>query len=353
MMKIKKTAKCDRNRPEMHYLCPQAVRQRDGLEFVVCKLLHVSFNYKAMMKNTLPSRILVVGANGFTGRYLLRALAGKESCQVTGLSLHPDILPASGHYRFVEMDMTRPEALSQVFEEIRPDCVVNTAALSAPDYCELHREEADRLNVQAVAALADNCNRYGSRLIHLSTDFVFGGTSRRLYTEEDIPSPVNYYGHTKLESERVVADLCTCYAIARIVVVYGNAFPGQHGNIVQLVAGRLRKGETVKVVSDQWRTPTFVEDVAGGVERLITHPANGIYHLCGGECVSIAELAYRVADVLHLDRSLILPVTTEEMQEKTPRPCFSGLSIEKARCELGYCPHSLEEGIRKMYTSTV
>lgn len=303
------------------------------------------------MKNAHPSSILVVGANGFTGRYILRALAGKESYQVTGVSLHPDILPASGDYRFVEMDMTCPETLAQVFEEIRPDCVINTAALSAPDYCELHPGEADRLNVQAVAALAENCNRYGSRLIHLSTDFVFGGTSRQLYTEEDIPAPVNYYGRTKLESERLVAALCPSYAIARIVVVYGNSFPGQHGNIVQLVAGRLQKGETVKVVSDQWRTPTFVEDVAWGVERLMAHPANGIYHLCGGECLSIADLAYRVADVLQLDRSLILPVTTEEMQEKTPRPCFSGLSIGKARHELGYCPHSLEEGIRKMYAS--
>ena len=148
------------------------------------------------MKNAHPSSILVVGANGFTGRYILRALAGKESYQVTGVSLPPDILPASGDYRFVEMDMTCPEALAQVFEEVRPDCVINTAALSAPDYCELHPGEADRLNVQAVAELAENCNRYGSRLIHLSTDFVFGGTSRQLYTEEDIPAPVNYYGRT-------------------------------------------------------------------------------------------------------------------------------------------------------------
>ena len=135
----------------------------------------------------------------------------------------------------------------------------------------------------------------------------------------------------------------------RVVVVYGAALPGQHGNVLQLVANRLRSNEEVFVVSDQWRTPTFVGDVSQGVEKLIGHPQNGIYHLCGSECLTIADIAYRVADVLGLNRSLIRPVTTKEMNEKTPRPRFSGLSIEKASRELGYQPHTLEEGIKQMF----
>ena len=135
----------------------------------------------------------------------------------------------------------------------------------------------------------------------------------------------------------------------RVVVVYGASLPGQHGNVLQLVANRLRSNEEVFVVSDQWRTPTFVGDVSQGVEKLISHPQNGIYHLCGSECLTIADIAYRVADVLGLNRSLIRPVTTKEMNEKTPRPRFSGLSIEKARRELGYRPYTLEEGIKLMF----
>lgn len=135
----------------------------------------------------------------------------------------------------------------------------------------------------------------------------------------------------------------------RVVVVYGAALPGQHGNVLQLVANRLRNNEEVFVVSDQWRTPTFVGDVSQGVEKLISHPQNGIYHLCGSECLTIADIAYRVADVLGLNRSLIRPVTTKEMNEKTPRPRFSGLSIEKAHRELGYRPYTLEEGIKLMF----
>ena len=146
-----------------------------------------------------------------------------------------------------------------------------------------------------------------------------------------------------------MAELCTNYAIARVAVVYGTALPGQHGNILQLVANRLRNNEEIRVVSDQWRTPTYVGDVSQGIEKRIGLPTSGIYHICGSDCLTIAAIAYRVADTLNLDYSLILHVTTKQMEEKTPRPRFSGMSIEKARNELGYQPHTLEEGIKLMF----
>ena len=200
----------------------------------------------------------------------------------------------------------------------------------------------------AVENIARCCDKQGSRFIHLSTDFVFDGKKTTLYTEEDTPDPVNYYGISKYQGELTVAANCSSYANVRVVVVYGKAFPGQHGNILQLVKNRLQAGQEIRVVSDQYRTPTWVNDIADGVEKLIHISQNGTWHICGGECLSIADIAYRVADYFKLDRSLILPVTTEEMNEATPRPRFSGLSIEKARCELGYNPHSLEEGMEEM-----
>lgn len=292
--------------------------------------------------------ILIIGANGFTGRRLLTDYAGKPHYNVVGCSLHEDIRRGE-NYRFSQIDIRNESAVQALFDEVRPDAVINTSALSVPDYCETHHQEAFATNVTAVEMLAQACERYKSRFIHLSTDFVFDGHSDRLYTEEDEARPVNYYGVTKLEGERRVAACCGNYAIVRVVVVYGKALPGQHGNILQLVANRLRSGEEIRVVSDQWRTPTYVGDISMGIDRLIDHPANGIYHICGGECLTIAEIAYRVADYLKLDRSLICPVTTEEMQETTPRPRFSGLSIEKAQRELGYVPHSLEEGMNYLF----
>lgn len=294
------------------------------------------------------TNILIIGANGFTGRRMLMDYSLNPDYKVTGSSFKEDIQPG-GNYRFIQADIRDPRAVESLLDEVRPDVLINTAALSVPDYCDTHRAEAEALNVTAVEHLARNCRKHGSRFIHLSTDFVFDGKAERLYNEADIPNPANYYGVTKLEGEKRVAACCTDYAIVRVVVVYGKALPGQHGNILQLVANRLRQGQEIRVVSDQWRTPTYVGDISVGVEQLMNHPANGIYHICGDECLTIAQIAYRVADYLRLDRSLIHPVTTEEMQEAIPRPRFSGLSIEKAQSELGYTPHSLEEGMKRMF----
>jgi len=295
-------------------------------------------------------KILIIGANGFTGRQILNDLSVHTQYKVTGCSLHPDILPNdAGKYRFIETDIRNEANIKRLFEEVQPDVVINCSALSVPDYCETHHEEAYLTNVTAVSQLAVFCEEYKSRFIHLSTDFVFDGKINEdaglLYTEEDIPAPVNYYGYTKWKGEEKVAETCSSFAIIRVAIVYGRALPGQHGNIVQLVMNRLKAGQEIRVVSDQWRTPTYVGDVSDGVQRLIAHPTNGIFHICGDECMSIAEIAYQVADYMGLDHSLIHPVTTEEMNETTPRPRFSGMSIDKARTMLGYEPQKLKEAL--------
>lgn len=292
-------------------------------------------------------KILIIGANGFTGRRILQSLSRQGIYELTGCSLHEDILPGN-NYRFVQADMNNHSAIDRLIAEIRPDVVINGSALSVPDYCESHHEEAYAANVLAVENIARCCERAGSRFIHLSTDFVFDGKKAELYTETDIPAPVNYYGISKYQGEQAVAANCSNYANVRVVVVYGKALPGQHGNILQLVKNRLQAGQEIRVVSDQYRTPTWVQDIADGVEKLMHISQNGIWHICGDECLSIADIAYRVADYFKLDRSLIVPVTTEEMNEATPRPRFSGLSIEKAKRILGYAPHSLEEGMAEM-----
>lgn len=292
-------------------------------------------------------KILVIGANGFAGRRILDHLARKAAFRVIGSSLHPDLCPSGDHY-FVQTDIRNYLAVEKLFAEFRPAVVINCSALSVPDYCESHREEAYEMNVGAVENLARCCEKWQSRFIHLSTDFVFDGTSPVPYTEEDTPAPVNYYGVTKWKGEQRVSAICSRYAIVRVVVVYGKAFPGQHGNILQLVKNRLSAGQEIRVVSDQHRTPTWVQDIAVGVEALLHSGSNGIYHMAGPESLSIAEIAYRVADFFQLDRRLIRSVTTEEMQEKTLRPRFSCLNIEKARQELDYLPHTLEDGMVEM-----
>lgn len=225
--------------------------------------------------------IIIIGANGFTGRQILNDLSSKAQYKVTGCSLHPDILPKNGgNYHFITTDIRDEAVVKQLFKDVQPDVVINCSALSVPDYCETHHEEAWLTNVTAVEQLAHLCESYKSRFIHLSTDFVFDGKidekSGQLYTEKSLPAPVNYYGFTKWKGEEKVTEICSNYAIARVEIVYGKALPGQHGNIVQLVMNRLNAGQEIRVVSDQWRTPTYVGDVSAGVQHLVENAANGI-----------------------------------------------------------------------------
>ena len=289
-------------------------------------------------------KIMILGANGFTGRRILKRLSSKH--QVLACSLHLDILPEEG-YEFHILDMQSVDATDALLNNFRPDVIINASAMSVVDYCEQHPEEAYALSVTAVEHLAEYSQSNSCRLIHLSTDFVFDGTATEAYTETDTTNPINYYGKTKQWSEEVIEQACTNYAIARIEVVYGKPFNGQHGNIVHLVKTRLENGQSIRVVSDQFRSPTWVEDIARAIESLLSDKYQGIYHICGGETMSVADIAYRVAKHFGLDTSLIQPVTTDEMNEATPRPLFSPMNTEKAFKEFGYQPSRLEEGFKE------
>ena len=289
-------------------------------------------------------KIIILGANGFIGRRILNRLY--PSHQVLACSLHPDILPKEG-YRFETIDMLDYAAMTTLLNDFQPEVMINASALSVVDYCEQHPEEAYAMNVTAVKHLAEYSRDHSCRLIHLSTDFVFDGTSSIAYTETDAPNPVNYYGKTKQWSEEVIGQLCTDYAIVRVEVVYGKPLLKQHGNIVHLVKNRLENGQSIRVVSDQFRSPTWVEDIACAIEQLLSNQHQGIYHICGGETLSVAEIAFRAAKYFNLDTSLIEPITTEAMNEATPRPPFTPMSVEKAQQAFGYQPSVLEEGFKE------
>ena len=200
-------------------------------------------------------KILILGANGFTGRRILKRLA--PSHQVMACSLHPDILPEEG-YQFQTLNMVDADTTDSLLKDFQPEVIINASALSVVDYCEQHPEEAYALNVSAVKHLAEYSQTSSCRLIHLSTDFVFDGKASEAYKETDTPNPINYYGKTKRWSEEAIEQTCTNYAIARVEVVYGKPFPGQHGNIVHLVKSRLENGQGIRVVSDQFRSPTWL-----------------------------------------------------------------------------------------------
>jgi dTDP-4-dehydrorhamnose reductase len=290
--------------------------------------------------------ILVLGANGFVGRRLLTRITQGQAHNVLACSQRQDINPQPG-YRFLVLDITETAKLTQCLDEFNPNIIINAAAHSAVDFCQMNTAIADALNVHAVRAIAEWCALHGARFIHLSTDFVFDGLKGSAYTENDTPNPINYYGITKYEAEKIITQTLTNYAIIRIEVVYGKPLAGQHSNIVQMVKQHLEQGKPFKVITDQWRTPTWVEDVVGAIQTLFSDAHSGIYHIAGGERMSIAELAHRVAKYFDLAPDLLQDVTTMALNEKTPRPTCTPLDCSKAAQTLGYTATPFEESLKE------
>lgn len=296
----------------------------------------------------LFNRILITGANGLLGQALVRRMSRFPEYDVlaTARDDAPRFDGASCGY--VPMDVTRPSEVDDVFEDFAPDVVINCAALSDVQDCRENRAEAHAVNARAVKTLASRCRPIGARLVQVSSDFVFDGTDGP-YEEGDRPNPINYYGRTKLAGENAVREAgLSKWSIARTVLVYGTGQALSRSNVVLWVIEQLSDGSPIHVVDDQWRTPTYVEDLAKGIERMVHFEKTGIYHLSGREMMTVYDLACTVADVFGLDASLIHPVSSDYFADAVDRPPRTGFLILKAESELGFKPRSLPEGLRHL-----
>lgn len=294
-------------------------------------------------------KILVTGANGFLGYYLVEQLLAKN-IPVTATGKGECRLPFTHdkNFQYLEMDFTDPFSVHDVFENIKPDVVVHSGAMSKPDECESNQILAYLVNVEGTVQLLINAADSKSFFVFISTDFVFDG-ERGMYNEDDIPNPVNYYGRTKLEAEEAVKDYEFEWAIVRTVLVYGKNHSG-HNNILKIVKEKLEKGEEYSVVDDQLRTPTYVEDLAKGIVSIIEKKATRIFHLSGKDILTPYQMAIKAAEYLQLDSSVIKRVTADSFSQPAKRPLKTGFIIDKARKQLNYDPLSFEEGLKKTFS---
>ncbi|MFZ1311855.1 MAG: SDR family oxidoreductase [Chitinophagaceae bacterium] len=293
-------------------------------------------------------KVLITGANGFLGHYLVSLLLQK-GYEVIATGKGNNRLPFSNSEKFVytEMDFTNPFVVNDIFDTHKPEIVVHAGAVSKPDECELNRKEALRINTEGTVTMLSNAAKHKCFFIFISTDFVFDGEAG-MYTEVDSPNPVNFYGKTKLEAEEAVKRYDLDWAIVRTVLVYGKPMAGR-SNILTIVKEKLEKGEAYSVVDDQVRTPTYVEDLAAGIIAIMEKRACGIYHLSGINILTPYEMACKTADFLGLDKSLIKRVTAESFSQPAKRPARTGFIIDKAKRELAYSPVSFLEGLKRTF----
>ncbi|MBL0328571.1 MAG: NAD(P)-dependent oxidoreductase [Bacteroidetes bacterium] len=293
-------------------------------------------------------RILITGSNGLLGQKLIHAYVKRKDVEVIATSLGANRMHLTSGYTYESLDITNKLKVEAIIKKYQPDTVINTAAMTNVDACETKREECWAINVTAVQNIVDVLTQYkpDSQLIHLSTDFIFDGNKGSEYVETDIPNPLSYYAQSKFESEKILQKSSINWAIARTIIVYGIADNMSRSNIVLWAKDALTKGQKINVVDDQFRSPTLAEDLAAGCILIADKKATGIYHLSGPKTMSILELVYSVANFWKLDKALITPSKSDNLNQAAKRPPRTGFDISKARKDLGYGPHTFEEGLK-------
>jgi dTDP-4-dehydrorhamnose reductase len=289
-------------------------------------------------------KILVTGSNGLLGQKLTSLLEQDSSIHLIATAAKPSVNPLTrGDFRL--LDITDGSMVAQTIGETKPDVIINTAAMTQVDQCETEKEICWKANVTAIENLTAAAGQNGVHLVHISTDFIFDGT-KELLDEGAVPSPVNYYGESKLAGENVLINSDISWAILRTVLVFGITKDMSRSNIILWVKKSLEQGKTIQVVNDQWRTPTLAEDLAMGCYLAAKKRASGIFNISGKDYLSVHEIAVRTATFFNLDKSLIKEANSTSFTQPARRPLKTGFIIEKARKELGYEPHSFEEGLR-------
>jgi dTDP-4-dehydrorhamnose reductase len=296
-------------------------------------------------ETSIMKKILITGSNGLLGQKLAALLLPRTDVELLATSRGEnklaEIFPTLA---FVSMDVTNREQVERVVAAFKPTHLIHTAAMTNVDQCETDQAGALRLNRDAVAYVVEACEKHNVHLIHLSTDFIFDGEDGP-YDEEAEGNPISFYGETKLMAEEVVKNAICKWAILRTVLVYGVVNDYGRTNIVLWVRDSLQAGKVIKVVDDQFRTPTLAEDLAMGCWLAVEHNAKGIYNISGREMYTPYQMAMIVADYFQLNKSLIDKADASTFSQAAKRPPRTGFIITKAERELGYQPHTFLEGI--------
>jgi dTDP-4-dehydrorhamnose reductase len=291
----------------------------------------------------MQKKILITGSNGLLGQKLIETL--KNQHEVLATSIGDCIISDTTGFLYQSLDITERNSISNTFENFNPDVVINTAAMTDVDGCEEKKELCDKVNVAAVAYLRDECEKYKAHLIHISTDFIFDGEDGP-YSETDEPNPLSYYGLSKLKSEQLLYDSTINWTILRTIILYGTAENLQRNNIVLWGRKALKEGKQLNIIDDQFRSPTLAEDLAKACVLAIEKQATGIFNASGKDFMSIFEMIERMADFYNCDKSNINRISSETLNQKAKRPPKTGFILTKSNEELGYEPHSFEEGLK-------
>ncbi len=286
--------------------------------------------------------ILIAGCHGLLGQKLVRY--APENVSIFGIDLQQDDKLGLGA-SYQPLDLLHRRELRDFVKEIKPAWILNAAGYTDVDGAEEEKDLCWKVNVTAVDNLIYAARKVHAKIVHLSTDYIFDGKEGP-YDEDDIPNPMGFYGRSKLASENLLKASPVEFAIVRTMVLYGTGID-LRPNFVTWLIDKLRKGESVRIVDDQYGNTTLADELALGIWKIVHKDATDIFHIAGSEIVDRFTFARKIADVFDLDASLIQPIKTAELNQAAPRPLRSGLRVDKAIRELGIQLSNVQEGLLK------
>jgi dTDP-4-dehydrorhamnose reductase len=286
-------------------------------------------------------RVLITGANGLLGQKLVSDFSSSQ--QVLGIDLSEESFLKPSNFSYQKKDITKKEELKLLFEDFQPNVVINSAAYTDVDGCEINKELAWAVNVEGVRNLVQLCPANKSKLVHFSTDYVFDG-GKGPYSEDDPTHPKSFYGETKLESEKIVISSGVDFLIIRTNVLYGTGINVKKNFFLWLYE-KLSLNHKIRVVTDQFNNPTLADNLSSATKELTERKASRIFHIAGNTYLSRYDFAMKVAQVFKFDEKNIIPAKTVELKQKAFRPLKGGLKIDKAKAFLKSRLWGVEESL--------
>jgi len=282
-------------------------------------------------------KLLIIGASGVLGSRLYNDTT-KKKWNILGTY-------CSHEYEgLFYLDVRNKNSLEKVFGLFEPEAVVMAGGITDVDLCTLKPKLARDVNIEGTINLVKKIKEYDSKLVYISTDYIFDGKEGP-YTETARPNPINFYGETKLEAENIIRAKLRDYLIVRTAQLCGIDHTGK--NFVLKIIRNMKSGKKVYAADDLYSTPTYSAFLSDIIIKLIEANANGVYNGAGAEFINRHAYVNKIADVFDLDKRLIERVKLKDLKLIARRPKKGGLKIDKIKKEIRILPYSCEEGLKK------
>jgi len=288
-------------------------------------------------------KVLVTGSNGLLGQSICQYLFKKKiSIIPTGRG---SVRNTQFNSIYLDLDVTSKHTWDKILDSYKPGVIINTAAMTNVDECEKNHKLSLSTNSLSMSNYLEYMKKNKTHFIQISTDFVFDG-KKGLYVEDDPCSPLNFYGFTKLEAEKYIIENHSNYTILRTSLLYGNNV--LDNNLFMWVKQKMQNNQALNIVNDQYRTPTYVNDLASVVLQCLEEKKYGIYHISSGERLSIFDIVCNIAESFRFNASLINRIKSKELKQVAQRPMDSSLDITKAIEQLNFKPTLLRAALKKI-----